>query len=816
MEGKEKNEFLSLEDKCQYYITEYETYKLKYISLNEEYERVLENNKKLYENINNERKLRKELEEKLKYTNLTNNNSNININGNDNEKIKIKNIFQEDLIILDKDMETGEDELLNINNEIKSKNLEFIRVINFSFLSKNNQVNKVIEDEKNINKINQINKDNLIKNEDSNKDNKQSDKIKAKGKELNENILTQDFLNYSKESISLLNSLYRKESKIDKIYNFLKKFLYYLKILKRGAILFNKSISLFTEHLSIYNNENKNILSDWPFLSEFIFIVQKSFSTINIYCSSLITTIDSSCIIQINDIIGKQMKNLFNIRNKIKTKKEEFYEVKSDFLSNKHYEQEKNKYYKEYLTYELLKYDYFSTVNKFLILIKLKFPEILSLLIYSYITYFSTVTKELKQINDTVRKNLESLLNATSIKNKIETGINIYRKKIIDDFQIFDKTKKQKEGFLFLKEKDGSKFSKRYVQILNGHLIYYKLKKNVKSNFMNLDNKIFINFIDYVDIETKYDICQLLFSNVKKCIKSHYPFCFEVNVASTKACYIFQADTEYEMEEWISSITNAISGQISDFKENKIDINNENNNNDKDINNDFINEENEEELIEIKNKNLVMSLIENNICADCGAEKPTWLNINWITLLCVDCSGIHRSLGVQISKIRSLELDNINNDYLDLLFMIKQTDINQILEEKLNESGDQKPKFDDSREEKEKFIINKYKIRKYMNFNQNNNKEEVIQNIFDNIKDDNLDKVFRLIKTNNIDINGIYSYNNEEWGFLHYCAKFDKLFLLKLFYILGADTNLKDKKGLKPIDYVIPDEQKQIYDYLKD
>ena len=205
MEGKEKNEFLSLEEKCQYYITEYETYKLKYISLNEEYERVLENNKKLYENINNERKLRKELEEKLKYTNLTNNNSNININGNDNEKIKIKNIFQEDLIILDKDMETGEDELLNINNEIKSKNLEFIRVINFSFLSKNNQVNKVIEDEKNNNKINQINKDNLNKSEDSNKDNKQSDKIKAKGKELNENILTQDFLNYSKESISLIN-----------------------------------------------------------------------------------------------------------------------------------------------------------------------------------------------------------------------------------------------------------------------------------------------------------------------------------------------------------------------------------------------------------------------------------------------------------------------------------------------------------------------------------------------------------------------------------------------------------------------------------
>ena len=812
MEGKEKNEFLSLEEKCQYYITEYETYKLKYISLNEEYERVLENNKKLYENINNERKLRKELEEKLKYTNLTNTNSNININGNGNEKIKIKNIFQEDLIILDKDLETGEDELLNINNEIKSKNLEFIKVINFSFLSKNNQVNKVIEDEKNNNKINQINKDNLIKNEDSNKDNKQSDKIKAKGKELNENILTQDFLNYSKESISLLNSLYRKESKIDKIYNFLKKFLYYLKILKRGAILFNKSISLFTEHLSIYNNENKNILSDWPFLSEFIFIVQKSFSTINIYCSSLITTIDSSCIIQINDIIGKQMKNLFNIRNKIKTKKEEFYEVKSDFLSNKHYEQEKNKYYKEYLTYELLKYDYFSTVNKFLILIKLKFPEILSLLIYSYITYFSTVTKELKQINDTVRKNLESLLNATSIKNKIETGINIYRKKIIDDFQIFDKTKKQKEGFLFLKEKDGSKFSKRYVQILNGHLIYYKLKKNVKSNFINLDNKIFINFIDYVDIETKYDICQLLFSNVKKCIKSHYPFCFEVNVANTKACYIFQADTEYEMEEWISAITNAISGQISEFNGDQ----NDNKTNNETNNNLFDNKKEEDALLEIKNKNLIKTLIENNKCADCGALNPTWLDINWLVLLCMDCSGIHRSLGVQVSKIRSLELDNINVDYIDLLFMIKQLEINQILEEKLNENKESKPKFNSSREEKEKFIINKYKDKKYINFLQINDENVIIKNIFENIRENNLINIFKLIKLSEININSTYLFEGEEWGFLHYCAKFGKIFQMKLLYILGGDITLKDKKGLKPIDYINSDEQQQIFEYLKD
>ena len=67
--NKKSDEFILSKKKCQYYINENETYKLKYISLNEEYESVLENNKKLYENINRERKLRKESEEKSKCSN---------------------------------------------------------------------------------------------------------------------------------------------------------------------------------------------------------------------------------------------------------------------------------------------------------------------------------------------------------------------------------------------------------------------------------------------------------------------------------------------------------------------------------------------------------------------------------------------------------------------------------------------------------------------------------------------------------------------------------------------------------------------------
>jgi hypothetical protein len=36
---------------------------------------------------------------------------------------------------------------------------------------------------------------------------------------------------------------------------------------------------------------------------------------------------------------------------------------------------------------------------------------------------------------------------------------------------------------------------------------------------------------------------------------------------------------------------------------------------------------------------------------------PMWASVNHGTVLCIECSGIHRSLGVHVSKVRSLNLD---------------------------------------------------------------------------------------------------------------------------------------------------------------
>ena len=38
---------------------------------------------------------------------------------------------------------------------------------------------------------------------------------------------------------------------------------------------------------------------------------------------------------------------------------------------------------------------------------------------------------------------------------------------------------------------------------------------------------------------------------------------------------------------------------------------------------------------------------------------PTWLSTNLGVLTCIECSGIHREMGVHVSRVRSLTLDNL-------------------------------------------------------------------------------------------------------------------------------------------------------------
>ncbi|KAL0481295.1 stromal membrane-associated protein [Acrasis kona] len=54
----------------------------------------------------------------------------------------------------------------------------------------------------------------------------------------------------------------------------------------------------------------------------------------------------------------------------------------------------------------------------------------------------------------------------------------------------------------------------------------------------------------------------------------------------------------------------------------------------------------------------IRSQPSNSVCCDCESKDlPTWASTNIGCFLCIQCSGVHRSLGTHISKIKSLTLD---------------------------------------------------------------------------------------------------------------------------------------------------------------
>ncbi|QLQ78692.1 hypothetical protein HG537_0B00410 [Torulaspora globosa] len=142
---------------------------------------------------------------------------------------------------------------------------------------------------------------------------------------------------------------------------------------------------------------------------------------------------------------------------------------------------------------------------------------------------------------------------------------------------------------------------------------------------------------------------------------------------------------------------------------------------------------------------VVMSEHESNSrCCDCGdSQTVEWISINLLCVLCIKCSGVHRSMGSHISKIRSLTLDSFTSpEILHLLQNdVSNANVNSIYES--NNSEGTKITSQSSNFERSQYIINKYQACKMVS-DGNQDAKSTVKSL---LKAIHLDSIYLLQKT---------------------------------------------------------------------
>ncbi|XP_041670047.1 arf-GAP with SH3 domain, ANK repeat and PH domain-containing protein 1 isoform X1 [Cheilinus undulatus] len=170
--------------------------------------------------------------------------------------------------------------------------------------------------------------------------------------------------------------------------------------------------------------------------------------------------------------------------------------------------------------------------------------------------------------------------------------------------------------------------------------------------------------------------------------------CFDL--ISHNRTYHFQAEDEQEFVIWISVLTNS--------KEEALNM-------------AFRGEQSSggEDGLEDLTKAIIEDVLRmpgNEVCCDCGAADPKWLSTNLGILTCIECSGIHREMGVHISRIQSMELDKLGTSELLLAKNVGNSSFNEIMEGNLP-SPSPKPTPSSDMTVRKEFINAKYVDHKF-------------------------------------------------------------------------------------------------------
>ncbi|RWS08827.1 hypothetical protein B4U79_12687 [Dinothrombium tinctorium] len=351
------------------------------------------------------------------------------------------------------------------------------------------------------------------------------------------------------------------------------------------------------------------------------------------------------------------------------------------------------------------------------------------------------------------------------------------------------------EGYLFKRTSNAFKtWNRRWFIVKDSQLVYQKK-----------------NEIDFTIMEEDLRLCR-----VKPLTDIERRFCFEI--ISPSKSHVLQADSEEACRIWVNTLKHGIDAAYNDSSSNE---------NQEAVSIESLDsigtnascatanqELNDSAIPKFQRPHLqILAMTGNEVCCDCRSPETKWASINLGITLCIECSGIHRSLGVHISKVRSLFLDDWDNDTTKVMLSLGNAVVNQFYEANVNENIAKRATHDSDRTERENWIKAKYVLKAFVdrsvnkcnNIKTNSSNEEDLTNNMESESDLKLyfNKML-YVAASNADIVGIcealakgadINWSNEEdegKRILHQVVLSGNLVATEFVFLNGAKCNLQD------------------------